>query len=271
MNYPSASTQIVIPPLEWSWIPSVIVGLLVLVGAYLLAVGPLRKKYRWGPEVSLRQETLFLLGIAAVFIALCSPLDELGDHYLFAAHMTQHMLLTYFAPALLLAGVPGWLVSKVIPDGTLRKVFNQITGPIPAFILLNLVVWVWHIPVFYDATLASEGLHIVEHLTFIAAGLICWSPVLLASRREQVALPVQIFYLFASSLACTALAALLVFSAQPLYPYYAALPRAWGISPLFDQQLGGLIMWLPTDMLFFIIAILLFGFWLEQEDQLEPG
>src|SRR6185437_7774525 len=95
---------------EWNLDPSIVLGTVLLCAAYLFTIGPLRKRYGWGPEVKRGQVAAFLIGTAIMFLALVTPLDELGDEYLFSAHMVQHLLITVVAPPLWLLGTPGWLV-----------------------------------------------------------------------------------------------------------------------------------------------------------------
>jgi putative membrane protein len=256
-----------IPALEWNWPPSVIAGLLAITLAYALAVGPLRGRGGWGPPVRWIRQAAFHTGTLLVFLALCSPLDELGDSYLFSAHMAQHMLLIYGAPPLWLVGLPGELLLRLFPPGARRKLVSWAVSPLPAFLLFNGMLAAWHIPAFYDAALQSERIHILEHLSFIGAAVIGWAPVLLAQPLNRFPAPGKTLYLFASSLACTGLAAVLTLSGDVLYRFYLEAPRGWGISALFDQQLGGLLMWLPGDMLFTLLALVIFGRWLAVQER----
>jgi putative membrane protein len=244
--------------LGWNWEPTILLGLALLAGGYALAVGPLRRRSAWGAPVPLWRQVAFYLGCLTVFIALISPLDALADGYLFSAHMGQHMLLMFVAPPLWLIGTPGWLVEQLIPAGQARHAASMIVHPATAFVIFNLTMWAWHWPRIYDLALEHEGLHIVEHLMFMATAVIGWWPVLGPGHLSEVQLgnPARIFYLIPSMFACTALAALITLSPYVLYTFYSAAPQQWGISPLLDQQLGGLIMWLPGDLVY--LAALLF-------------
>ncbi len=248
---------------DWTWEPSVLVGLALFSLAYAAAVGPLRRKFRWGQAVSPARQLLFYLGVISVFLALCSPLDELGDEYLFSAHMAQHMLLTFVAPPLWLLGTPEWLLARLFPTGPLRRLYLLAASPLAAFVIFNGVMWVWHIPRFYDATLESEGLHIFEHLTFIASAVVGWSPVLVAAPLNRLPDPLRALYLFLSSFPCTALAAVLTFSPRVLYPFYAAAPRLFvNLPAMTDQWVGGLIMWLVGDMILVSASLVIVYRWL---------
>ena len=245
--------------LVWRLEPSILVGLAGLAAGYAWVTGLLRQSRGWGPAPSLIRQAAFYLGLLAVFIALCSPLDVLADQYLFSAHMVQHMLLTYVAPPLWLLGLPGWLVERLFHIRPFNQWLARAVSPVAAFLIFNGTMWGWHVPAAYNAALQHEGLHIVEHLSFMTAAVIGWWPVLITTPDRWLPYPARGFYAFLSTFPCTALAAILTLSTGLLYPFHAAAPRLWDITPLFDQQLGGLLMWLPGDMLFVLAALVLFG------------
>src|SRR5256885_3662674 len=138
---------------QWNWEPSIVIGTALIAGLYLYAIGPLRKKYHPGERVSRGMLCSFLLGMAIMFLALVSPLDELGDSYLFSAHMVQHLCLTIIGPPLLLLGTPEWIVKPALSNKVIFKVAKVLTFPVVAFVLYNVDFWLWHAPLFYDATL----------------------------------------------------------------------------------------------------------------------
>ena len=111
----------------WNWEPTILLGLVVFVGAYLYGVGPLARRNGWASTINKRQGALFLSGVFIIFIALISPLDEIGDRYLFSAHMTQHLLLTLVMPPLLLLGTPGWLLRPLLEWRLISFVARFIT------------------------------------------------------------------------------------------------------------------------------------------------
>jgi cytochrome c oxidase assembly factor CtaG len=251
----------------WHFIPSVVVGCAGIAALYLYALGPLRRRY--APEEPLRPSRVvaFLLGVAVIFLALVSPLDELGDDYLFSAHMVQHLLITLVAPPLMLWGTPGWLLALALRHRLLRRVAKALTLPFVAFFLFNADIFLWHAPLLYDATLEDTNIHVLEHLTFIVFSFLFWWPVLspLEGELGPLPLPSQVLYLFLSGMPMVLLGAGLTF-VTPLYAPYLAAPRVWGISPATDQQLGGLIMWVPANILVIALMSVLFLRWmLEQE------
>src|SRR5688572_407301 len=130
-----------LPPFAWSsWSGDGVLrgGLLLLVGVYLLGVGPLRRRFQLGPPVSGARIALYLSGVLCLLVALEGPIHELSDKYLFSAHMVQHMLLIYAAPPLMLLGLPGWLLRPVLRLPGVLPVARALTRPIPALVLFNL-------------------------------------------------------------------------------------------------------------------------------------
>ncbi len=253
---------------QWNLAPSIYIGTALLIALYLYAVGPLRRKYQLADFVKRSQITLFVVGMLVMFLALASPLDELGDEYLFSAHMVQHLLITLVAPPLLLLGTPGWLLQPLLRKRVLLNIGKVLTHPFVAFFLFNVDFWLWHAPPLYNTTLSNENLHIFEHLLFIVTATLYWWPVLSPSEElPRLSLGGQVLYLFLSGMPTVALGAGLTFM-QPLYSPYIQQPiRAWGISPTTDQQLGGLIMWVPVNIIVIGIVSVLFIRWMQAQDE----
>jgi putative membrane protein len=262
------------PWLSWNVDPTLLLGIPLLAGAYFYAIGPLRRRLNLGPPAATRQVAMFLTAILTLTLALMSPLDTLGDRYLFSAHMVQHMLLAVVCPPLLLMGMPDWLVAwllaPVVRNPAALAVARLLTNPFVAFFLFNGALYLWHIPPLYDATLSNEGLHVFEHLIFLVTGVLFWWPVLSAvPALPRLSRPVGIMYLFLACQPMVLLGALLTFAQQPFYLPYDTAPRVWGLSPLEDQQLGGLIMWLPTNIPYLIALSVLFFQWVGERDLAE--
>ena len=251
---------------QWNWEPSIVIGTVLIVGLYLYAVGPLRKKYHLAEHVKKAQVFSFLLGMFIMFLALVSPLDELGDSYLFSAHMVQHLCITIIGPPLLLIGIPGWLVDPLLRKPLIFPIARVLTFPALAFFLYNFDFWLWHAPPLYNATLENQNIHILEHLTFIVFGVIYWWPVFSPSALlPRLSIGGQVLYLFLSGMPTVALGAGLTFL-PPLYAPYLAVPRIWGLSPAADQQLGGLIMWVPGNIVYIVIVSILFIRWMQGQE-----
>ena len=251
----------------WHGHPSVIAGLLVLTGAYLLGVGPLRRRYGWAEGVSSGQVTVFLLGVLVIFLALLSPLHELGDEYLFSVHMVQHLLLTLIVPPLLLLGTPAWLLAPLAGHPRVLRVARTVTLPVAAFVLFNVVFAFWHVPALYDLALREREIHILEHLMFLIAGVIMWWPILSPlPQLPRASYLIQMLYLFLLPTVPAILGAVITFSDGLLYTWYAEAPRIWGISAHTDQQIGGLIMWVPGGLAFLLTLVVVFLVWANKEE-----
>jgi cytochrome c oxidase assembly factor CtaG len=253
---------------EWNLTPSIYVGIALIIGLYLYAVGPLRRRYRLADSVSRRQVVVFISGMLLIFLALASPLDELGDEYLFSAHMLQHLVLTMIGPPMLLLGTPGWLIEPLLRRRTVLRIGKALTYPAVAFLLFNINFWLWHAPSLYNATLSDENLHIFEHLLFLITATLYWWPVFspVEEGLPRLSLGGQILYIFLGGMPSVALGAGLTFL-PPLYaPYIQQSVRAWGISPAADQQLGGLIMWVPLNIAYIVVVSVLFIRWMQQQD-----
>jgi cytochrome c oxidase assembly factor CtaG len=258
---------------DWSWEPSVILGCLALAGLYLGAAGPWRKRWlRSGrlaeAPISKGKIAWFMGGLAVVMFALLSPLDEIGDSYLFSAHMVQHLLLILAAAPMLLLGTPGWMLSPLLGNPIIRSVGRWLTHPVVAFLIFNINFAAWHFPALYQATLLNENVHILEHLLFLATAVLNWWPVIgPAEELPRLPSPGQMLYLFLDAVPGTVLGAIFVFADGPLYPFYVSAGRLFGISPDVDQQLGGLIMASVGSLVYLAALGGVFAAWLEREDR----
>ncbi len=253
----------------WTLEPTVVLGLIAFGGAYLYGIGPLRRRYAWGAPVTRAQVAAFLLGLGTLAFALLSPLDRIGDAYLFSVHMVQHMLIAMVVPPLLLLGTPGWLLRPLLRPPAVLRVARVLTSPYVAFALFNLDFWVWHAPALYDLTLTNSALHVFEHLTFLVFATLNWFPILspVPDELPRLSRPAQLVYLFLSCQPMVLLGAGLTFAGRPLYTPYVAAPRLFGLSALGDQQLGGLIMWLPANFVYLLAISVVFYLWLERQGQ----
>lgn len=226
----------------------------------------------------------FLAGLAALFLALASPLETFAG-LLLQVHMIQHLLLMLVAPPLLwlaapllpmLHGLPRpvrsvW-VGPLLRAPALRRLFQQLTHPLVALPVFAAATWLWHAPRGYELGLSSDLWHIVEHGCFLASALLFWYPVVRPyPSRPRWSLWLLLPYLLLADVQNTILAAWLTFSSRVVYPHYAQVPRLGGISPETDQMLAGLLMWVPGSLalllpLFWITVSLLFG----RQDQRRP-
>ena len=273
-------------PLPFSWTSGelhadVLLGAGLLAAAYAIA-------WARGPRRSAAEPGRFFAGVGVLLLALNGPLHDLSDSYLFSAHMVQHLLLTLLAPPLLLTGTPGWMLDGLLGEGgdgctegvqpappsrlpPRAAMVRAATRPLPAFALWGATLVVWHLPGPYAAALASHPVHIIQHLTLLATGVLGWWPVLARSRLAP-ALPyaAQILYLFVFGIPMTVVAAMITGAERLLYPFYAAAPRLFGLTPLADQRLGGVIMWVPAGLIPLVAFTVVFFRWAAAEAE-EPA
>ena len=224
---------------------------------------------RWAPATR-GQAACFVGALASVLLALNGPLHDLSDWYLFSAHMVQHLVLTLVAPPLLLAGLPPAMAEALLRPVLARRwsaaVAWTITRPLPAFALYAIGLIGWHFPAPYNAALEMHGWHIVEHVVLMATALLGWWPVLSPSRALP-ALPyaAQLLYLFVFGMPMTVVAAMIASAEHVLYPFYEAAPRVTSLTPLADQRLGGLIMWVPSGLIPLAAFTIVFFRWVAAE------
>jgi putative membrane protein len=252
--------------IDWSWEPSVIFGCLLLAGGYLYALGSGRARFSAAESLPRWRVACFLVGAALLFLSLASPLDALSDGYLLSAHMTQHLIMTLIVPPLLLLGAPGWLLRPLLRSYVVAPVLRIWTRPLAAFAVFNLTFALIHFPVLYEFTLRHTWAHVAQHLLFITTALITWWP-LLSPLRELPALPysLRMLYVCAQTLPGALVGALITLSDGVIYATYAAAPRITVLSAREDQQLAGLIMWLGSWALFFLVLTIVFFVWASRE------
>ncbi len=247
---------------HWDLHPDVLAGLALLGAAYLLGIGPLRRGSTRGPAVAPWRIAAFFGGLGIIFVALNGPLHDLSDRSLVSAHMVQHLLLTLAAPPLLLLGVPGWLLRPILDLPTVAGVGARLCRPLAALALFTVVFTAWHLPMPYEWALRHHGVHIVEHLLLMAGAVLFWWPVLGALPEwPRLEPPAQLLYLFAASVAMVPVAAVITLADEILYPFYGEAARQWGLSPLADQRLGGVIMWVGGPLILLIAMTIVFFRW----------
>lgn len=252
----------------WRWDASVLLGLAALSGAYAIAALALYRGGQWGRAIQRRHMLFFACGVLLPFLALASPIDHIGERYLFSIHMLQHILLQMIAPALILLGIPHWMMQRVLDLFRLDGLLRLVTHPLLAFAAFNLALIAWHIPALYEAALRNPNLHILEHIIFIGTGFLSWYPVIdPAAQHERFAPIAKIAYLFLFVMPSGILGAIFAFAQAPLYPYYASVTqRLWQLSVLDDQALAGAIMWVPGWAIYFIALSIVFAVWMNRED-----
>jgi putative membrane protein len=259
------------PHLGWSYEPWVVACLLASAALYVLGVARLWRHAGAGRGVQAGRAITFAAGWLVLAAALVSPLDALGA-YLFAAHMVQHELLMVIAAPLLVLGHPlaawAWAfppagrraLGRFFHRPAWRRPWLVLTGPLAGWTLHALALWLWHVPVLFDAALASEGVHALQHIAFLGTALLFWWTVLGAgTRREQ---GIAIASLFTTMVHTGALGALLTLAPVVFYKAYLGTAPAFGFTPLEDQQLGGLVMWVPAGFVYVVAGLVLAARWL---------
>ena len=261
---------------EFSWAgwdadPSIIIGCGALLALYAWAVGPLRRKYGWAESVDNRQVLWFTGGVVLTFLSLTGPLHALSDYFLFSAHMVQHMLIMLLMPPMMLMGIPDWLIRAVLRKPGMLRVGRFLTHPLIAFAIYNATFIIWHFPFLYNTALENHNLHIVQHIMFMTAAVIMWWPVVNPSPElARMNTPVRLLYLFALGIPMSVVSALITLADKVLYPFYAEAPRVFSVLPaLDDQQLGGLIMWVPGAIIFWGASTVIFMRWARREEREE--
>ena len=236
-----------------------------IAAAYLLAVR--RHERETGERTPLRPQRLFLAGIATLWIGADWPIHDLAERYLYLVHMVQHLLFTFVGAPLLLAGVPAWMLRRLIAPRAVGVVVRFLTRPVVALALFNGVLLFTHWPAVVEASVRSEWLHFSLHTLLVGSALAMWFPIL-SPLPELPALPApgQCLYLFFQSLAPTIPASFLTFGARPLYPVYATFPRIWGIGVLTDQLIAGLIMKLVGGAILWACITVIFFRWHRREE-----
>jgi putative membrane protein len=238
---------------------STVVGILALAGLY-----------GWRARVaSMRptttQVTAFTAGLVTLFFALNGPLHDLSDYYLFSVHMVQHLVLVFVVAPLLLVGTPGWMLRPALSIPGVAPVARWVTRPAICFLSFNIAMAAWHLPPLYNLAMAEHPVHIVEHLTFLTVAVLMWWPFLSPlPELPRLAYPGQVLYCFLMSIPMSVVAIYIAMADHVLYPAYSTAPRIWGMSPLQDQLLGGLVMWIPGGLVFAVVLTIVFFKWSSQ-------
>jgi putative membrane protein len=255
-----------VPGQLWSaWHPDPLVLAALLLLAWVYARGRGRHP-RW-------RTWCFAGGLAALAVALLSPLDTLAGA-LASAHMVQHLLLTLVAAPLLALAAPSAALLRGGPSDVRRRVSPWrrrlrpaalLRRPVVAWLLAVVTLWLWHAAALYDAALADPLVHALEHVMFLATALLFWR-VVVGVRAVRVSPGLAVLLLFTMAVQSALLALLLTFARTPWYVGYTTTTRPWGIEQLPDQRLAGAIMWVPAGFVYLAAALALLVGWLRRYD-----
>jgi putative membrane protein len=265
----------------WKFDPFLITLLGTLSWLYLRGVYRLWQRAGVGRGIRTVQAACFGAGVFTLVIALLSPLD-FSAHLLFSAHMAQHMLLIFVAAPLLVIASPHLAVLWALPPAWRRRVgawwngasllrqgAHGLTHPAVVWGLHVGAIWLWHVPLFYEAALSNEFLHAVEHATFFGTAVLFWWVLKHCGVRRRLGYGAAMLFVFAGMIQCTMLGALITFASAPWYAMPLASPAAlWlPLTPLADQQLAGLIMWIPGGPVYLWVFLRLMAGWLRASEQ----
>jgi cytochrome c oxidase assembly factor CtaG len=260
---------------SWSRDPLPWIGVAAATLGYLVAVGIVNRGHPMTPVPRLRVAA-WMAGIAVIALALVSAVDVYADS-LFGVHMVQHLLLAMVAPPLLALGAPTTLALRAATPSLRRsvllpvlhsRVVNAISWPPVGWVLFATVMWATHFSPLFNAALEDDLLHSLEHLLYLAAGLLFWWPVIGADpSRWRLSPAWRMVYLAAQMPFNTAVGLALYFAPQVLYAHYATLGRTWGPDPLTDQQVAGIVMWGAGDVILLGALALAIAAWLRADEK----
>ncbi len=258
---------------SWSFEPEVIIPLALV--AVLFMVGIARRRGR--PGFSAWQVVAFAAGWLTLVVALVSPVHKLGS-LLFSIHMTQHELLMIIAAPLLVLSRPlVWFLwglplrtreslGRFTKRPKFAALWSVMTVPLFVWLLHGSTLWAWHIPSLYEASVEHDWVHALQHTTFLLTALLFWW-TLIHGRHGRLSYGSGVLYVFTTALHTSILGALMTFTGQLWYPIYDGRTAAFHLTPLEDQQLGGLIMWIPAGTVFIILGLWLMAEWLRESDK----
>jgi putative membrane protein len=256
----------------WTWNPLVVAPLAVSAGLYTLGTVRLWRNAGYGRGVKRWQALCFAAGWLSLFAALVAPLHWLGER-LFTAHMVGHeVLMTLAAPLIAVSRPAGAMVWGLpaawrTPVGGLGQtpafasLWRWLTRPIIATMLHGIALWAWHAPFLYNAALLNAHVHWLQHVSFLATALLFWWSLLRGRERER-GFGGAVGYLFLTALHSGLLGMLITFARRPIYPLQSETAIEWGLAPLEDQQLAGVVMWMPAGTVYAVAALVLAGIWI---------
>lgn len=259
--------------LGWPFDPVILVPMVISALVYALGVARLWPRITHRGSLHTWRILAFALGWLSLALALLSPLDTLAD-ISFAAHMAQHVILAVIAPPLLILGRPIGPFMFAFPcawrrplgqrffTGLPRTLWRTFTKMPVAASVHGIVVWLWHLPFTYEAALANNAVHHLEHFSLLGSALLFWWSVIYSGRQGRLGYGSGVIGLFLTAMHMKLLGILIALAPVPLYPSYAVSTSPWGLSVLEDQQLAGLIMLLPCGATYLVVGLVLMATWL---------
>ena len=262
---------------RWNFDPELVIPVVLLTALYLRGVWVWRDRSRAHPPWRIAS---YLFGMGFLLASIETPLDAAAEHH-FSMHMIQHELLMMFVAPLILLGAPTTPVLRGIPRAVRRRVvrplasssvvysgYRFITHPVVALAVFTAILWAWHLaPGWYDAAVENDLVHDLQHFSFTLSGVLIWwnviDPKPLRSRLGYVG---RMGFLVVASTPKSFLGALIVFAEEPLYEFYFNVEPLLALTPLEDQELGGLLMWVPSQMMFLLAVGAVFAVWAHKSE-----
>ena len=266
------ATSLASVDVAWTCDPRVVVPLCLSGGLYVIGALRLWRRAGFGRGVRPWQAACFWLGWTTLALALVSPLHWLGEH-LFTAHMVEHEILMVIAAPLLVLARPGGAMMWALPAGwrgplggiagigAAAALWRLLTDPLVATTLHGVALWAWHMPILYNRALTSDLAHWLQHLSFFATALLFWWALLWGRARER-GYGAAVFYLFVTALHSGLLGLLLMVSRGLWYPGQSPFAADFGLTPIEDQQVAGLVMWVPAGLVYASAALAFAGLWI---------
>jgi cytochrome c oxidase assembly factor CtaG len=258
------------PRIEWSFDPAILVAIAALCGVYVWRFRAARRE-AGGRGAGWQQALAFSGGVLALLAALVSPVDRLGENYLFSAHMVQHILIGDIAPPLLLLSL-----SRVIMRPATRRLMTierrlgALANPLTFILIWFGLLYFWHIPALYVAAIHHPLLHALEHLCFFVAGVAVWWPLIQpVPMRHRLSGLGTFAYIGGAKMGLAALGLFLTWSQTVAYGYYNHVPRIWGLTAIEDQNVGGAIMMVEQSLVLVTAFAILFVRMLLQSEEEE--
>jgi cytochrome c oxidase assembly factor CtaG len=227
-------------------------------------------------KIITKRSISFFIGILFILFATVSPLDHIGHNYLFSAHMTQHIILLLIVPPLLLMGTDPRFIERIMKNNTLRNIGNILFYPVIAWVFGVGSMWIWHVPALFIAMMHSSLLHFIHLLSLIICGFIFIWPVFTPVPWRRLEFLQRVLYLATACIGCTILGIFLTFSSSGFYTSYINIKDPalvqlitinWGITKAIDQEIGGLIMWVPACIIYFVYILISLIRWYNSPDK----
>lgn len=261
----------------WEFDPLVVGLLLISASVYAIGLCSLWRSAGVGRGIRKIEAGYYALGWLCLVVALVSPVHLLGE-LLFSMHMTQHEILMLVAAPLMVLGRPfvagAWALPRasrgrageLVRSSIISRAWSLISNAAVAWVIHAAALWVWHVPAMFQATLKSDAVHTLQHASFFGTALLFWWAVLFGKRGLQ-SYGAGVLYLFTTMVQSGLLGIFLTLTSHVWYPAYGATTELFGLSPLEDQQIGGLIMWVPAGLVYMFAALVMFSGWLSESEK----